>query len=76
MFERKLSCQYIRGGQLFCYPGSLQNATHSYEPGLRALSFSGIIRCRSSILYRLVMFWELALDAALGMKRIFSIIII
>ena len=76
MFEGKPSCQYMPG-QLFRDPHSNSQLVckpkHSKEPGLRALVELVTHRCRSSI-YGLAMIWELSLNAALGMKRIHSII--
>ena len=70
-------CQYkLLGSSSFQIPAVIQSVClqASDQVGAWAKCFELLThRCRSSI-YELAEIWELALNEALGMKRIFSII--
>ena len=71
MFKKKLSCQYTLLGQLFRNPLSnkvTQLRARSIKE-LRALRELLTHICHSSI-YGLAMIWKLALNGAVGIKRI------
>ena len=72
MFERKSSRQYKLEVKQFQHPRSNTVILFASQRP-RGKGKELVIWCRSSI-YELAVIWELALNEALGIKRIFSII--
>ena len=76
MFCVYWACQYKHGVKQFPHPAVILSVClqDSDQVGARAKGFELLThRCRSSII-ELAVIWELALNEALGMKHIFSVI--